>query len=56
MYNILPSKIIAEATTFDLMVADVWTAWENHQKNPTAPQAYKQEDLEAIMAGVRNGG
>ncbi len=55
-YHKLPSEIVATATTFDLMVYDVWTTWEAHKKNPAGTQQYSQEDLQQIMAGAKRGG
>ena len=32
-YGILPSMVISNATTYDLMIADVMSTWEEHQYN-----------------------
>ena len=32
-YGILPSVVLANATTYDLMIADVMSTWEEHQYN-----------------------
>lgn len=53
MYNQLPSKVAAEATTFDLMVTDVYAAWEKHKLNPTDQTQYKTENLEEILKRAR---
>jgi len=48
-YGVLPSHVIVNATTYDLMIADVMGAWEEYQYNkamgkPTIPN-YTQEEL-----------
>ena len=48
-YNVLPSYVLENATTFDLMVADVMVTWENHQKNPGDSEQYKTEDLQKLL-------
>lgn len=48
-YGMLPSEVAARATTFDLMVTDVFTTWENHTENPDDPNNYSQEQLLEIM-------
>lgn len=48
-YQKLPSEIVEHATTFDLMVMDVMTAWENYCKDPQNEQNYKTEDLEELV-------
>lgn len=53
MYNQLPSRVAAEATTFDLMVVDVYTAWEKHKMNPSEQTQYKTENLEEILKSAR---
>jgi hypothetical protein len=37
-YGLLPSEVLARATTFDLMITDVYSTWENHQQNPKGLQ------------------
>ena len=32
-YGILPSMVVANATTYDLMIADVMSTWEEYQYN-----------------------
>jgi hypothetical protein len=57
-YHLLPSEVLARATTFDLMVADAMMTWEQEQqdrangKQPT-PQL-SQEQMRAMLERVRN--
>lgn len=49
-YGILPSKLLQEADTFDLMVMDVALTYRHYKesKNPNTPTddtVYDQEDL-----------
>jgi len=53
MYNQLPSTVLRDATSFDIMVADVYTTWEDAKKNPADTQNYREEDLMEIMKSVR---
>jgi hypothetical protein len=55
-YGILPSDVLARGTTFDLMVMDVFTTWENHQQNPTDLSNFKTEDLQKVLEKTKNGG
>lgn len=55
-YGVLPSEVLARGTTFDLMVADVYTTWERHQQNPNDIGNYSQEDLQKIVEKSKNGG
>ena len=48
-YRKLPSEIVEHATTFDVMVMDVMTTWENYCKDPQNEQNYKTEDLEELV-------
>jgi hypothetical protein len=32
-YGLLPSEVLERATTFDLMVTDVYTTWERHEND-----------------------
>lgn len=45
MYKMLPSEVLAKATTFDIMVVDVWTTWQEHKSNPDKTDQYSEEDL-----------
>ena len=57
-YNMLPSKMLAEATTLDVFVFDMAFSWQNaqeqkartKQKYTTDPRVPKQEvDSQALM-------
>ena len=32
-YHLLPSQVLANATTYDIMITDVLTTWENYKNN-----------------------
>jgi hypothetical protein len=53
MYNQLPSTVLRDATTFDIMVMDVYTTWEKHKMDPSDGSQYEQSQLEEMMRGVR---
>ena len=53
MYNQLPSTILKNGTTFDLMVADVYAAWEKHKANPEESGQYKEDQLSELLKSVR---
>lgn len=53
MYNQLPSTVLREATTFDLMVVDVYSTWERSKENPEDPDLYREDDLMEIMKTLR---
>jgi hypothetical protein len=53
-YGLLPSEVMARATTFDLMITDVYSTWENHQQNPKGLQDYNPEELLKIKERTRN--
>lgn len=55
-YGVLPSDVLARGTTFDLMVMDVFTTWENHQRNPNDIGNFSQEELQSILEQNKNGG
>lgn len=48
-YGMLPSEIAARATTYDIMITDVYQAWEQFQSNPGGVENYSQEQLEAAV-------
>jgi len=48
-YGMLPSEVACRATTFDLMITDVYQAWENYQQDPNAVQNYSPEQLEEMV-------
>lgn len=53
MYNQLPSIVLRDATTFDLMVADVYATWEKHKQDPADPNQYDESQLIDFMKSVR---
>ena len=53
MYNQLPSAILQNATTFDLMVLDVQTAWENYKANPESQNNYSESELLDMIKATR---
>jgi hypothetical protein len=48
-YGLLPSEVVSRATTFDIMITDVYSTWENYQSNPTAMSNFSQEQLAEIV-------
>ncbi len=52
-YGLLPSQVIANATTYDLMITDVLATWEEHKNNPEKMDNYKTEDLEKLVKEAR---
>lgn len=54
-YGLLPSQVLANATTFDLMVTDVLVTWENHKQNPNDVDQYKTEDLQKMLEKTKKG-
>jgi hypothetical protein len=48
-YRMLPSEVLARATTYDLMIADVWSTWQEYKSKPTDTSNYKTEDLETLI-------
>lgn len=57
-YSVLPSNLLKNADSFDLMVYDVAVTYQRIQEdkanNKVSPDLYKQEDLQAIMEKVKN--
>lgn len=53
MYQVLPSQVLASATTFDLMIMDVMATWEDSKRNPEKMDNYKIEDLEKLVKDVK---
>ena len=52
-YGMLPSQVIDNATTYDLMIADVMSSWEEYQYNKamgksTIPE-YSTEELLSML-------
>ena len=52
-YNMLPSQVAANATSFDLMIDDVMTTWEKYQQNPSDLNNYDEADLQELMKSVK---
>ncbi|MFZ9876864.1 MAG: hypothetical protein ACO3EY_07410 [Candidatus Nanopelagicales bacterium] len=52
-YHLLPSQVLANATTYDIMITDVLTTWENYKNNPENMDNYKTEDLEKLIRNTR---
>lgn len=59
-YGMLPSKIISEATTYDLMITDVLVSYDNYQmqkasgKLPSADSYnFNVEELKQMMEKAR---
>ena len=56
-YGRLPTEVLANASTVDLIVFDVALSYRNHQHKKANGQVdtadYKQEDLQARMDRVR---
>jgi hypothetical protein len=55
-YGILPSHVLDNATTYDLMIADVMSTWEEHQYNktsgkPVVPKLSKDQLLTIFNKG-----
>jgi hypothetical protein len=53
MYHVLPSEVVRRATTYDLMIADVWMTWQNYQVDKNKGDYYKTEDLEDMLKSVK---
>lgn len=52
-YHKLPSEVLAHATTFDIMVYDVMTAWEQEQNDRAngvkkTPELTQQQMLDMV--------
>lgn len=60
-YGVLPSYVRDHATTFDIMITDVYSTWESHQMNKSSGHApnlndYDTDQLKEILERGRNGG
>jgi hypothetical protein len=53
MYNQLPSTVLRDASTFDIMVADVYTTWEKAKADPSDTSQYDESQLMDFMRSVR---
>jgi hypothetical protein len=52
-YHLLPSQVLANATTYDLMITDVLATWEDYKNNPEKMENYNIEDLEQLVKDSR---
>ena len=50
-YGVLPSVVFRDATTYDLMITDVYTTWEQYQRDPNAANNFDPNDLQKLMEG-----
>jgi len=55
-FSMLPSQVVKEATTYDLMIADVMSAWEDYQikkssGKPVVPDLTSEELLDIFNKG-----
>lgn len=48
-YGVLPSFVLANATTFDIMILDVMNAWEKYKNDPQNQENYDINQLEDIV-------
>jgi len=57
-YSTLPSKLLCDADSFDIMVFDVAITWERMQHNKHNKKVdssmYDQQELQDMMDRVRN--
>lgn len=53
-YRMLPSEVLSRATTYDLMIADVWSTWQENQTKSSSEKNYKTEDLEAMLKRAKS--
>ena len=55
-YGVLPSHVLDNATTYDLMIADVMSTWEDHQYKkvsgkPVTPKLSNEQLLTIFNKG-----
>jgi hypothetical protein len=60
-YGMLPSQVRDHATTFDIMITDVYSTWERVQMDKASGKApsmdnFKKEDLLEVLKRTQNGG
>lgn len=48
-FHLLPSQVAEWATSFDLMIMDVMTTWDEFKDNPGKQGLVSQDNLEAII-------
>jgi hypothetical protein len=53
-YGLLPSEVVARATTFDMMVTDVCATWEQFKNDPKASDNFDPEQLATVLAQTRS--
>ena len=53
-YGLLPSEVLARATTYDMMVTDVCSTWEQYRNNPNSAENYSPEQLAEAMSTARS--
>jgi len=58
-YGMLPSQVLGNATTYDLMISDVMSSWEEYQYNKamgktTVPNYSTQELLDMMQKGKQD--
>ena len=53
MYHLLPSQVSEQATTFDIMVTDVYSTWEKYKMDPSDQNQYRVENLQEILEKTR---
>ena len=59
-YGMLPSQVAANATTFDMMITDVYSTWERMQQDKAAGRgpdlsAMDPEQLKTMLEAAKNG-
>jgi len=56
-FGMLPSQVRDYANTYDIMIADVMSSWEEYQtnKNKGAPPNVKESDMMEILRKAREG-
>lgn len=59
-YGLLPSEVAARATTFDIMITDVYTTWERNEMNkasgkPADLTQVDPEELKKMLEAAKNG-
>jgi len=58
-YGLLPSEVAARATTFDIMITDVYSTWFEKQMNKSngdRTEDYSQDELKAMIEKTKNVG
>lgn len=53
-YHVLPSEVLAKATTYDIMITDVMITWEKLKNNPNDASMYREEDLLDIVQRTKS--